>query len=110
MTLTGKWRITDMPDFDAGDRNMMEPAYILFEGNGSGEFAFGCVTGQIWGAGDAKARATDFSWDGNDEMDEACGHGWAELQPNDSIEGEISFHSGDEYEFAAVRWISSTAC
>ena len=39
MTLTGKWRITDMPDFDAGDRNMMEPAYILFEGNGSGEEA-----------------------------------------------------------------------
>ena len=62
------------------------------------------------GFADAKARATDFSWDGNDEMDEACGHGWAELQPNDSIEGEISFHSGDEYEFAAVRWISSTAC
>ena len=110
MTLTGKWRITKMPGFDAGYRDIMEPAYILFEGNGSGEFAFGCVTGQISGATDAKARATDFSWDGNDEMDQASGNGSAELQPNGSIEGEISFHSGDEYEFAAVRWTSSTAC
>ena len=28
----------------------MEPAYILFEDHSSGEFAFGCVTGQIFGS------------------------------------------------------------
>lgn len=109
MTLSGKWRITDMPDFESGYRDMMEPAYILFDDHGSGEFAFGCVTGQISGAGGGTA-STDFSWDGNDEMDAACGHGSAELGPDGTISGEISFHSGDEYEFAARRWTSSTAC
>ena len=110
MTLSGKWRITHMPDFDAGYRDMMEPAYILFDDNGSGQFAFGCVTGQISRAGDAATRTTGFSWTGNDEMDEACGDGWVELEPNGSLRGEISFHRGDEYQFAARRWTSSTAC
>ena len=110
MTLSGRWRITQMQGFDASYRDMMEPAYILFDDNGSGEFAFGCVTGQIFGAGGAGARSTDFSWDGNEEMDATCGDGWAEIEPDGSIRGEINFHSGDDYEFAARRWTSSTAC
>ena len=47
MSLEGKWRIVEMPDFEAGYPDMMEPAYILFGDDGSGEFAFGCVTGHI---------------------------------------------------------------
>jgi hypothetical protein len=46
MTLTG---IVEMPDHEADCLDMMEPAYILFDGDGSGEFAFGCVTCHIWG-------------------------------------------------------------
>ncbi len=38
--MKGKWRITKMPDYDAGFPDMMEPAYILFDGEGGGEFAF----------------------------------------------------------------------
>jgi hypothetical protein len=76
--MKGKWRITRMPDYVADYRDMMEPAYILFDGNGGGEFAFGCVTGSIYTAGDEMATAVEFSWDGNDEMDSACGDGWAE--------------------------------
>ena len=34
---------------------------------GGGEFAFGCVTGSIHGAGDGDA--VEFTWDGNDEME-----------------------------------------
>jgi hypothetical protein len=34
--------------------------------------------------------------DGGDEMDEACGDGWAELQSNDSPVGEIRFHGGEK--------------
>jgi hypothetical protein len=60
-----------------------------------GEFAFGCVTGAI--VGDCKA--VEFAWGGNDEMDEACGDGWAELQPDGSIIGQICFHRGDEAKF-----------
>lgn len=70
-SLAGKWRIVAMPDYVEDYPDMMEPAYILFEAGGSGEFAFGCVTGQIFGSADGDHIA--FSWTGNDEMDEAQG-------------------------------------
>lgn len=108
MTLQGKWRIVEMPDYEADFPDMMGPAYILF-GPTSGEFAFGCVTGAF--AGGAGHDAVEFDWDGNDEMDEACGRGWAELQPDGTLVGEICFHGGDEITFTARRWAtSSTAC
>lgn len=103
--MKGKWRITKMPDYTSDYPDMVEPAYIRFDGRGSGEFAFGCVTGHIHGAGEGKA--IEFSWDGNDEMDEACGEGWAELQPNGSIKGQISFDGGDEVDFIARPWKTS---
>ena len=108
MTLLGKWRITQMPDYEDDYPDMMDPAYILFEAQGSGEFAFGCVTGQIFGG--AEADTVEFQWEGNDEMDEAQGDGWAELQPDGSIRGAICFHGGDEANFIARPWTSSTAC
>jgi hypothetical protein len=109
MTVRGKWRIVEMPDYVADYPDMVEPAYILFNGAGGGEFAFGCVTGSLYGAADADA--VDFTWHGNDEMDEAFGDGSAELQPDGSLEGEIRFHRGDEIAFTARRWqTSSTAC
>ena len=74
MSLKGRWRIVAMPDYVEDYPDMVEPAYILFEENGSGEFAFGCVTGQIFSGG--SGNSTEFSWTGNDEMDEARGDGW----------------------------------
>ncbi|MDB5474843.1 MAG: hypothetical protein JWP49_354 [Phenylobacterium sp.] len=106
MTLLGRWSIVEMPDDDY--RDTMEPAYILFGENGSGEFAFGCVTGQIFGGGDTDT--VEFSWTGNDQMDEAQGDGWAELQPNGTLKGQICFDGGDDANFAARRETSSTAC
>ncbi|MFC3322535.1 hypothetical protein [Mesorhizobium cantuariense] len=108
MSLVGRWRIVEMPDYVEDYPDMAEPAHILFEANGSGEFAFGCVTGEIFGGGDGNHVA--FSWQGNDEMDEAQGDGWAEIQPDGSIVGQICFHNGDEADFIARRWTSSTAC
>jgi hypothetical protein len=107
--MIGKWRIVEMPDYTSDFPGMMEPAYIVFDGNGGGEFAFGCVTGTIDGASDT--GTIHFTWDGNDEMDEACGDGWAELQPDGCLKGEICFHGGDEASFIAQPWTtSSTAC
>jgi hypothetical protein len=107
--MKGKWRIVEMPGYAADYPDMIEPAYIQFDGEGSGEFVFGCVTGTIHGAGNSKN--VEFSWTGNDEMDEACGTGWAELQSNGSIKGQICLHGGDEIDFIARPWtISSTAC
>jgi hypothetical protein len=108
MSLTGRWRIVAMPDYVEDYPDMLEPAYILFEENGAGEFAFGCVTGHIFRGGDGDE--VDFSWTGNDEMDKAQGDGWAELQPDGSLRGQIRFHGGDEADFIARRNTSSTAC
>ena len=109
MTVRGKWRIVEMPDYEADYPDMMGPAYIFFDGKGGGEFAFGCVTGSLYGAADAGAVA--FTWDGNNEMDDALGDGSAQLQPDGSLKGEIRFHCGDEMAFTARRQkTSSTAC
>jgi len=109
--MKGKWRITGMPDYVEDYLDMMEPAYILFDGKGAGEFAFGCVTGGIYGAGDETATEVDFRWDGNDEMDPANGDGSATLKPDGTLIGQIRFHSGDQADFSARPWNTfSTAC
>lgn len=107
--MRGKWRIVKMPDYTADYPDLVEPAYILFDGKGGGEFAFGCVTGAIHG--DGNTDTVYFTWNGSDELDEAHGEGWAELQPDGSLTGEIRFQGGDEADFIACPWkTSSTAC
>ncbi len=108
MSLLGKWRIVAMPDYTEDYPDMLEPAYILLEDKGAGEFVFGCVTGQIFGAG--TGNAVEFSWQGNDEMLEVQGQGWAELQPDGFLNGAVCFQGGDEANFSARRWTSSTTC
>jgi len=108
VSVLGKWRIVELPDYEDDYADMVEPAYILFEAS-HGEFAFGCVTGSFAGGGDH--NAVEFDWDGNDEMDEACGSGSAELQADGSLQGKINFHGGDDIAFIARPWpTSSTAC
>ena len=107
MSVQGKWRIVEMADYEADFPDMVEPAYILF-GKTGGEFAFGCVTGQTFGGGNTDA--VEFYWSGNDEMDDAQGDGWAELQSDGSLKGQICFHGGDDANFIARRKASSTAC
>lgn len=100
MSVLGKWRIVELPGYEADYADMVEPAYILFETSG-GDFAFGCVTGSFAAGGDHDA--VEFDWDANDEMDEVCGSGWAQLQPDGSLQGEINFHGGDDIAFIARR-------
>ena len=68
-SVLGRWLIVRTSNHTEDYPDMMEPAHIPFESPGSGEFAFGCVTGQIDGGGDTDGVA--LSWSGNDEMDEA---------------------------------------
>jgi hypothetical protein len=96
VSVKGKWRVVEIPDYDMA----VSGAYILF-GKRDGEFAFDCLTGSIHGACDGDA--VEFTWQGNDEMEAASGHGWAELQDDGSLEGEICLDNGDDIAFIARR-------
>ena len=108
----GRWRIVSMTTWDEDYFNEEVQAFVEFEKNGTGHFQFGYVQGYMdWRPATRDgAPAVEWSWEGNDEMDEAQGDGWAELQPDGSLEGAICFHDGDEANFIARRWTSSTAC
>ena len=104
MSIWGRWRIVETPGYDMA----VKSAYILFDEDG-GEFAIDCLTGTIHGSCDGDA--IEFDWQGNDEMVPANGDGWAELQEDGSLEGEISLINGDDIPFIARRTkTSSTAC
>lgn len=100
--LSGKWRIVEMALWDNGFLDMMEPAYIAFDGKAGGEFAFGCVTGSLYCR--KTLSGVDFTWEGNDEMDSASGDGWAEILKDGTLKGEICFHNGDVSTFKTRRW------
>ena len=52
----------------------------------------------------------EFFWKGYDEMAEAQGEGWVALQLDGSLNGAFCFQGGDEDNFVARRWTSSTTC
>jgi len=94
VTLKGKWRVVETPGYD-----MVTPgSYLRFDENG-GEFVLDCLTGSIYGT--CEGETIEFEWSGNDEMDEASGEGWAELQQDGSLQGEITLLNGDDIPFVA---------
>ncbi|WFU57056.1 hypothetical protein QA639_05910 [Bradyrhizobium pachyrhizi] len=100
MSIRGRWRVVETPGYDMA----LAGAYVQFDENG-GEFAIDCLTGACHG------DTVEFGWQGNDEMEPADGHGWAELQNDGSLEGEICLLNGDDIPFIARRSkTSSTAC
>lgn len=104
MSIRGRWQVVETPGYDM----TLAGAYIQFDEEG-GEFVIDCLTGSINGTGEGDD--VEFDWQGNDEMEPANGDGWAELQDDGSLEGEISLFNGDEIPFIARRTrTSSTAC
>ncbi|MDX9848855.1 MAG: hypothetical protein RBT74_17895 [Tenuifilaceae bacterium] len=100
----GKWRIIEMEMWDTDFINMETEGYFLFEKNQLGAFQFGLVQGRI----DFRIESAggieriEFSWEGQDENDEAIGRGWA-LIKDDYLEGRIYFHLGDNSWFKATK-------
>ncbi|MDR3472283.1 MAG: hypothetical protein P4M09_11420 [Devosia sp.] len=109
MRLAGRWRIVELEAFDDDYLDLVKAAYIELDERGLGEMAFGALTAALDCA--YTPSGFDFTWDGSDEGDQVTGDGWAELQPDGSLLGEISWRNGDETEFKALPWTnSSTAC
>jgi hypothetical protein len=50
------------------------------------------------------AQWVDFAFEGFDEGTDVCGDGWAALELDDSLTGEIAFRNGGETTLKARAW------
>ena len=100
----GAWKITEMELWDREAFELLGTAYFEFDGRGFGEFRFIAVEGWMdcrFGQRDGKPLV-EFSWNGQDENDPACGRGWA-IVDGEALVGRIFLHQGDDSSFRAVR-------
>jgi hypothetical protein len=100
----GRWRITWMEQWDQDFVDAEVEGFFEFDSKHNGSFQFGYVSGSIdyrLATRDDKP-AVEFSWEGNDGMDQAQGRGWAVLH-GDELSGTIFVNPGDESEFKAKR-------
>ena len=105
-SITGRWRITEMDNWDQEAVDLVQPGFIEFDDNGLGSLGFIVVTGEL-DCRDADRDGkpgVEFSWQGSDEGDDVSGRGWAGLNPDGTLEGHIYFHLGDDSAFRAERF------
>ena len=109
----GRWRIVEMDNWDSDLLDLVEEAHLTFEGKSDGEIAFGALRGFLdvrYGARDGSACA-EFSWEGHDENDTACGRGWTIIGTASRLVGHFYIHNGDDFRLRLqTRLSSSTAC
>lgn len=102
-SLTGRWRIVAMSGWDRDAIDLVQPGFIEFTKDRTGRFGIIAVRGWL----DCRPAERDgrpsieFSWDGEDEGDQASGRGWATLVDDTTIEGHLFFHMGDDSSFRA---------
>jgi len=100
----GRWRIFEMELWDQDFVDLDVPGHITLENKGRGEFQFGLVQGfvdyRIERIGEVERL--EFSWEGSDDADPACGRGRATIESGE-LHGKIYFHCGDESWFKAKK-------
>ncbi len=100
----GKWRITEMKQWDKDYIDMVSPCGISINADGTGSLRFGAVDAEL----DCRMKSINgferigFSFEGADKGDPVCGRGWATLNGKDMM-GTIYFHLGDESDFSAKK-------
>ena len=87
--LIGRWRIVEADLWDRDYLDLVEPAYMTFNKDGRGEFAFGAMNATM--ELEYARRIVFFTWAGFDEGDEMTGSGSAELGDDGTVEIELSF-------------------
>jgi len=102
---TGTWHIYEMGAWDEDYFNMDVQAYIRLDPNNLGVFQFGLVSGGIDGnlVDSTDGKRFEFTWDGNDECDPACGSGWIRKLDENALEGKFRIHLGVDSTFLARR-------
>jgi hypothetical protein len=100
----GKWRITEMEQWDKDYIDMMVPGHVTIGNDGTGSLQFGAVEAEV----DCRVESVggverlEFSFEGEDEGDPVCGRAWAQVTGR-TMTGRIYFHMGDDSGFAASR-------
>lgn len=103
--IRGCWIITEMEAWDPEAFNLEVQAFVEFGPEGRGRFQFCLVQGFMdccLFEKDGKP-AVEWSWEGSDEMDPACGRGWAVLDDDGRLTGKLFIHDGDSSTFIAER-------
>lgn len=96
-SLQGRWKIVDMDQWD------VEPGWFIeFDSKGGGEFHFLYVDVELDCRLNKDLNRVEFTFHGNDEMDETFGRGWVEVEDTD-LAGYFYFHQGDESGFKAKK-------
>jgi hypothetical protein len=100
----GRWRIFEMEQWDRDYIDMVVPGHFEFEEDGLGHFQFGTVQGELDCRleGEGPQSRIDFSWQGQNDNDEGCGRGWAELRDG-QLYGRLFIHLGDDSWFKAKK-------
>ena len=103
-SFAGRWRIVSMELWDTDAIDLVEPGFIQFDQDRTGQFGFIAVRG--WMDCHATTRderpCVEFTWEGIDEGDQVSGRGFATLTDEGTLDGRIIFHLGDDSGFQAV--------
>jgi hypothetical protein len=98
-------RLVHMDEWDTDYLDLVEEAFIEFDGNLQGSFVFGVVKGWL----DCRYTRQDqlskvaFSWEGHSEGDPVCGRGWATIDNDNEISGHLFIHNSDDSYFEAYK-------
>ena len=105
----GSWRISHMDEWGPDYLDLIVPAFITIEPGASGSFQFGAVTGWLdyRVVTDRDAARLEWSWQGFNDSDEACGRGWA-VMDGAVLRGHLFLHASDDSGFVAVRLPSAS--
>ena len=101
----GRWRIAEMALWAKDAVDLVEPAYIRFDGE-EGEMRFIAVRAwlDVRYTSNGDAPRAEFSWEGVDEGDPRSGRGWLETGADGRLVGHFYFHMGDDSEFVCEPW------
>lgn len=101
----GRWRIAEMEMWDADARDPMGPAHIEFGPEGTGDLRFVALQAALdcrYSERDGRPLV-EFTWEGDDDGDHACGRGWAGIGEQNRIVGHVFIHLGDDSSFEARK-------
>ena len=102
----GHWRITEMDEWGPDYLDLVVPAFIRIEPGAEGSFQFGTVVGWLdyRVVAQADQPRLEWSWQGLNDSDEACGRGWAVLDGS-LLKGHLFIHASDDSAFLATAQV-----